>query len=158
MLEISHEKFEQVRKKAEELYRSIGEIWCPYFKEKVVFNTKGLEHLKFHNVRKARSRYDQYIRLRLIELAPKIINDSHTLQGVSVRNSFEREKTHSRWESVMRSATYHEFVAVIKEVRVRIIIKSVENGPKYFWSIIPFWKMDKISGKRLMHEGKPETD
>ena len=36
------------------LYRSIGEIYCPYFKEKIIFNAKGLEHLKF-KMQKSRS-------------------------------------------------------------------------------------------------------
>ena len=75
-----------------------------------------------------------------------------------MRKGFEREKTHNRWEIVMRTATYFEFVAVVRDVRVRIIVKQVENGPKYFWSIIPFWKMDKITGKRLLHNGKPSED
>jgi len=59
----------------------------------------------------------------------------------------------------MRSVTYYEFVAVINDYRVRVIMKEVEGGSgKYFWSIIPFWKMDKITGRRLLHSGKPETD
>ena len=157
-MEIDQRKFEAVRERAETLYKSLGEIWCPYFQEKVIFNAKGIEHIKFHSIRHARSHQDQYIRFRLLSLAPDIIKSSHTLQGKSVRKNFEREKTRNRWESIMRTITYYEFVAVIKDVRVRVIIKQVENGPKYFWSIIPFWKMDKITGGRVLHNGKPETD
>ena len=59
----------------------------------------------------------------------------------------------------MKSAAYYEFVAVINGYRVRVILKEVEGGDgKYFWSIIPFWKMDKITGKRIMCSGKPELD
>lgn len=151
-------KFEQRRQEAETFYKSIGEVWCPYFKEKVVFNTRGLEHIKFKGVRQARTRVDQYIRFRLISFAPKIIQVSHTLQGITKRRNFEREKTNSRWESTMRLVTYYEFVAVINETRIRIIIKQVEDGPKYFWSIIPFWKMNKITGEKIIHSGKPEID
>ena len=151
-------KFEKAREDAETLYKTIGEIRCPYFQSAVVFNAKGIEHIKFNKVRQARSHRDQYIRFRLLRLAPDIIAASHTLQGVSVRKNFEREKTNSRWETVMRTVTYYEFVAVVKDVRVRVIAKQVESGPLYFWSIIPFWKMDKVTGKRLLHSGKPEFD
>ncbi len=58
----------------------------------------------------------------------------------------------------MRMATYYEFVSVMNGYRVRVIVKQVEDGPKYFWSIIPFWKMDKNTGERLMYSGRPETD
>ncbi|HVM77244.1 MAG TPA: hypothetical protein VMU07_03780 [Candidatus Paceibacterota bacterium] len=158
MNDVDEVKFEKARDEAESFYKTIGEVWCPYLQEKVIFNAKGIEHIKFKAIRQARSHRDQYIRFRLISLAPKIIQSSHTLQGISMRKGFEREKTHNRWEIVMRTATYFEFVAVVRDVRVRIIVKQVENGPKYFWSIIPFWKMDKITGKRLLHNGKPSED
>lgn len=55
MLEIDTEKFEEARNKAEIFYRSIGEVYCPYFKEKVAFNAKGWEHLRFNAPRQARA-------------------------------------------------------------------------------------------------------
>ena len=158
MSEIDPGKFVAARENAEAFYKTIGEVKCPYFQEKVAFNAKGLEHIKFQALRKARSQKDQYIRLRLLSLAPKIIQASNTLQGLSARKVFEREKSHGRWQSTMRSGTYYEFVAVINGYRVRVVVKQVGNGPKYFWSIIPFWKMDKITGQRLLHNGKPEVD
>lgn len=159
MNDIEPEKFRKVRTEAEEFYKTIGSALCPYFKERIAFNAKGIDHIKFSRLRHARPNRDQYIRFRLISLAPRIIQNSHTLQGISQRKSFERIKTNSRWETVMRLATYYEFVAVINNYRVRVIIKEVERGDgKYFWSIIPFWKMDKVTGKRLLHSGKPESD
>ena len=158
-MEVESGKFEKVKAEAEDFYKKIGNVKCPYFKEEIAFNAKGLEHLKFTRVRQARARIDQYIRFRLISLVPKIVENSHTLQGISARKSFERIKTNSRWETVMRTSTYYEFVAFINSYRVRVVVKEVEGGGgKYFWSIIPFWKMDKITGQRVMYSGKPETD
>ena len=158
MNEIDSVKFEHAKQDAEAFYKTVGKVSCPYFKEEVVFNAKGIEHIKFTRIRQARPHQDQYIRFRLLRLAPEIIRLSHTLQGISTRKSFEREKTHSRWEHIMRSATYYEFVAVVKDVRIRVIVKQVELGPKYFWSIIPFWKMDKMTGAKIMHSGRPDID
>lgn len=159
MDDIDPAKFEKARTEAEEFYKNIERVRCPFFKEDVAFNAKGIEHIKFHRIRQARSHRDQYIRFRLISLAPRIIQESHTLQGVSTRNVLERVKTNSRWETVMRTATYYEFVAVINSYRMRVIVKEIKDGQgKYFWSIIPFWKMDKITGQRIMYSGKPEID
>lgn len=155
---MNDQKFEKAHIDAEEVYKKLNEVWCPYFKEKITFNSKGWEHLRFSRIRHARARQDQYVRLRLISIAPQIINTSHTLQGVSTRKNMEREKGHGKWSSIMRVSTYYEFVAIINGYRIRVIVKQVEDGPKYFWSIIPFWKMDKITGQRLMYSGKPETD
>jgi len=49
MGDIDLEKFDKAKKEAENLYKSIGEVYCPYFKEKISFNVKGLEHIKFIN-------------------------------------------------------------------------------------------------------------
>jgi hypothetical protein len=54
--------------------------------------------------------------------------------------------------------TYYEFIAVLKRNRVRIIVKQVENGQKYFWSIVPFWGMNEETMTRILHNGMPEED
>ena len=88
MLQLTDEQFNKLKSKSEEFYKSIGEVHCPYFKEKIIFNAKGLEHLKFKSKNHARSRDDQYIRLKLLHLAPKILELSKTIQGFSARKIF----------------------------------------------------------------------
>lgn len=151
-------KFQKLKKEAEDLYKGLGEVYCPYFKEKIVFNAKGLEHLKFKKKNHARSQEDQNMRLKYLSLAPKILELSRTIQGISNRKSFEPIRSHSRTEMKFVQISYFEFIAILENVRVRVIIKQIENGPKYFWSIIPFWKMDKITLKRKMFNGDPEND
>jgi len=53
---------------------------------------------------------------------------------------------------------YYEFVAILKDKRVRVVIKQIDDGPKFFWSIIPFWKIDKNNNRRKMSYGNPEID
>jgi hypothetical protein len=158
MLEFTDEQFDKIKSKSEELYKSIGEVYCPYFKEKVIFNAKGLEHLKFKSKNHARSQDDQYIRLKLLHLAPKILQLSGTIQGFSEQKIFELNRSNHRNEKNLVDVIYYEFVAVMEKVRVRIIIKRVGTAPKYFWSIIPHWKVDKVTGKRKMNYGNPEDD
>ena len=104
---------------------------------------------------------DQYKRFRLLKFAPKIVEISHTLQEFFTEKRFEKQNINSRWENRMIQVTYYGFVAIIDDTRVKIIIKQIEGGNKFFWSIIPFWKIKKDSlgskNKKILHEGHLET-
>ena len=71
--------FEKIKTGAENFYQSVGEIFCPYFQEKIPFNVKGLKHLKFKADQQARANQDQYARLKLLRLAPEVLKKSHTV-------------------------------------------------------------------------------
>lgn len=152
------ENFEEVRIKGEDFYRSLDSVYCPYFKEKVSFNAQGLEHLKFKQQRKARSQQDQYMRLKLLHLAPVVIKTSATLQGIWKTKNFERIRVHSRTDNVLKIVTYYEFVAVIEKIRVKIIVKQINGGGKFFWSLIPYWGIDEKTKNRKLYSGSPEED
>jgi len=150
--------YEQVKSDAELFYGAIGEVFCPYFNESITFNAKGLKHLKFKDDRKARPANEQYARLRLVHKAPEVLKASHTIQGIWVTKRMEQQKTNSRWESVLKQVTFYEFIAIIDDARMKVIVKEVEGGEKHFWSVIPYWGIDKQIGKRIMYSGDPEHD
>lgn len=158
MFDFTEESFIEIEKRADELYQSLGEVYCPYFNEKIAFNSKGFKHLKFKSDRQARPQKDQYSRLKLLHLAPKILNKSHTVQGVWRTRSFEDQKTNNKWKHIFKDVIYYEFIAVLDNVRAKVIIKEVIGGEKHFWSIIPFWGIDKQNSKRILHDGNPEND
>jgi len=150
--------FDKVRTDAEAFYVGIGATHCPYFDNDIAFNAKGLRHLKFISDRQARPHKDQYSRLKLINYAPKVLQLSRTVQGIWSVKRFENQKTNNRWERVIKNVVYYEFIAVLDSVRVKVIVKEVEGGEKHFWSIIPFWGIDKNTSKRILHSGDPEHD
>jgi len=150
--------FEAVREKAETTYEGIGSVWCPYFKEKIAFNAKGIRHLKFKSDQRARTRQDQYARLKLLSLAAQVLTLSGTVQGIWHTKQFETQKANSRWEKMLREVSFYEFVAVLDGVRVRVIVKQVQAGEKHFWSIMPFWKVNTDTKHRVLHNGDPEND
>ena len=158
MLNFSELQFEEIKTKAETEYNELGETYCSYFKEKIVFNSMCLEHLKFKSRERARSQNDQYIRFKLLYLAPEIIRQSSTLQGKWETKKFEKKRVNSRTDTVLTNVTYYEFIALIKRDRVKVIVKQIENGPKFFWSLIPFWGMDMNTRSRIFHDGEPEID
>src|SRR3989344_182815 len=128
--------FREVRQRAETFYQIIGKIYCPYFGRDIVFNVKGLKHLKFKSDQVARTNHDQYARLKLVHFAPEVLKKSHTVQGIWHTKKFEERKTNSRWESVLVEVIFYEFIAVLDSVRLKVIVKEVRGGEKHFWSVI----------------------
>lgn len=60
-------KFNEIKEEVNILYKTLGKIYCPYFKEEISFNHKGLEHLEFKGNGVRRSVKDQYRRLKQVE-------------------------------------------------------------------------------------------
>lgn len=161
-MEFTPDKFNQIKHEAEDFYSKIGYIYCPYFAEKISFNAKGLDHLIFKSWNRARPINDQFSRFRHLSLAPDVIKNSRTLQGIWSTQKFERvKKKEGTWQQVLKSTTYYEFIAVMEshgsKIRVKVIVKQVDGGDKFFLSVIPFWGVDK-RGERIIHSGNPESD
>ncbi len=150
--------FEKVRADAEVFYTSIGEVCCPYFVDKICFNSAGLKHLKFKSDKVARSHAEQYARFKLLAFAPQVLSLSHTVQGIWHTKHFERIRVHSRTDTILKPVAYYEFIAVLENVRVKVIVKQVDDGQKLFYSIIPYWKIDSVNSRRVLHSGDPESD
>lgn len=150
--------FEKIKEKGEEFYKNIDEVSCPYLNKKVSFNAMGLEHLKFKGRNKTRKPQDQYMRFKLINLAPEILKSSHTLQGIWETKKFEKIRTNGRNDMVLKPVNYYEFIAVVKRNRVKVIVKQINGGEIFFWSLIPFWGMNEEYMERILHDGEPEED
>ncbi len=158
MSEYKLAEFNNIKSEGEIFYKSIGDIYCPFFAEKVSFNSKGLEHLKFKSRNHSRTLADQAMRFKLLKIAAEMIKVTRTVQGISEQKVFELNRSNHRNEYFLVNVTYYEFVAILQCKRVRVIVKQSGDAPKFFWSVIPFWKVDKSNGKRRMKYGTPEFD
>ena len=150
---------DKVRQEAEDIYHAIGNVHCPYFKGEVTFNRKGLNHIKFKNQRTARNRSDQYVRMKNIKFASRILEKSNTLQEYRVVKTFVESKKNKRREKVLKDVKFYGFIAIVQDgdmiKRLKIIVKEVSGGKRYFWSIIPFWRSNK---ELKIYSGNPEID
>ena len=163
VIEIDDDKFVKVRQETEVYYQSVEPVWCPYFKTKVHFNSEGFEHLLFKSWNRTRKQVEQYIRLRLLPIAVKIIEKSHTLQEYDERQMFVRQKINSRWEQRAKLVRYYVFIAIdtAKNVRLKVVVKEIEGGEKFFWSLYPSWRVTTdTSGqqRKVFYSGNLETD
>ncbi len=143
-IEISDEKFKEVRHQAEILYKKIGAINCPYLGRTVHFSTVGFQHILFKDWNTTRNRVEQYTRLKLIPLARRVIEKSNTLQEYDRRPLWVRLKMRGTWQRQLRSVQYYGFVAVFpeKEVRVKVIVKEIQGETPIFYSIYPSWRVE----------------
>ena len=155
------EQFQRVKQEAENYYKTVNAVFCPYLKSKINFNAKGLDHIKMKSWNKSRLVSDQYLRLKFLKLVQEVLKNSGTLQEFHETKNFERIKDTGRWQSIMKPVVYYGFVAILNNVKIKIIVKRVEGGQPYFWSVIPFWKTqrDEIfqKMKKVFHEGDRET-
>ena len=163
IMQTNEQKFDQVRKGAEEYYEKVGKVRCSYFNDFVHFNSEGFQHLLFKSWNRTRTRPKQYARLRLLSFAPEIIARSHTLQEYMEQRNLVRQKINSRWEQRLKLIRCYAFVAVIldKQLRIKIIVKEVEGGAKCFYSLYPSWRIaaDVRGNKRkVFFAGDLETE
>lgn len=153
--------YKKVKQEAGDFYKTVNAVFCPYLKSKVNFNAKGLDHIKMKSWNKTRLVSDQYLRLKFLKLVPEALQASGTLQEFHETKNFERIKDTGEWQSIMKPVAYYGFVAIINNVKIKIIVKKVEGGQPYFWSVIPFWKTQKDEIcqkiKKVFHEGNLET-
>ncbi len=149
------EDFESTRSRADILYHSLAELYCPYLKEKIFFNAKGWDHIRFKNRTRSRSPHDQYVRFKLLPLAIWVISNSHTLQGLCSTKAFESVNINSRRDNLLKQVTFWEFMAVLDEVRIKVVIKQVEGGEKHFFSVIPYWKIKPGTNERILYGHLP---
>ena len=156
-LDFTDVEFDDVLRKAQEFYVSIGRIRCPFFRDVVHFNAQGLEHLRRKAWNRGRESRDQFMRLKHIARAAEILKLSSTVQGIQETNEWERRHRHGRWEKLLIPVTYYEFMAVLEKRRFKVIVKQLPGGDRIFWSLIPFWRQSE-QGTRILHEGNPAQD
>ncbi len=156
-LEFTESEFSAVLQKAHDFYESIDTVHCPYFSGPVKFNAQGFEHIRHQTWNRGRHRPDQFMRLKQIANAPAILRLSRTVQGIEEVNEWQRRQRHGKWEKLLVSVTYYEFIAVLEGRRFKVIVKQLPGGMRIFWSIIPFWTQNEY-GKRLIHSGTPALD
>jgi hypothetical protein len=162
-MEISEEKLKEVKARAKIFYNQLDKIYCPYLARQINFNEEGFGHLLSKSWNKGRSSVEQYTRLRILPRVVEIIKLSHTLQEFDERELVVRQKINSRWEKRMKKVRYYVFIALLKEhnFRIKIVIKEIEGGQPFFWSVYPSWRVQKDTNgnkKKVFYFGNLEED
>lgn len=113
--------YEECRRWAKKFYKNIGRISSPALNgDFVVFNNKGFKHL----LRKAkvRSKSEQMRRFKLLPYAVRIIRDPQV--AVRFRKCLSNGQTVKYWV----------LTKMVFELRIKVVVRQVGDGSKYFYS------------------------
>lgn len=137
---MQEEKYLEIKNITKSHYDKIGKRRSPLFKEFVYFNSEGFNHLVYKSNRTERDKSVQIMKFKLLNKAIKLVELSTTVQEYDERMITVVQKMKKKRKNTSKIAKYWGVVAIIKEVKIKVIIRQVGNGQKHFWSVIPAWK------------------
>lgn len=124
---------ESFKDQIKKIFDEIKEIECPAFpKEKVHFNSKGINHLIYKGNRSMREVARIKTNLRLLPGAIKLLKMMPFAQEEAsyVSNGVEMK--------------YWAFEGVVDKRRIKVVIRQKGKGLKHFFSVIPAWRKDRF--------------
>ena len=126
------------KKTARRQYRKIKFVACPAFpREKIIFNSKGFNHLFYQGSTKARTRAKLETSVR-VKLLPRAIKLLRLMPLPQEESSYLLEK--KRYQ-------FWAFEGVVDNKRIKVIVRQIGNGNKHFWSVIPGWRKSRFGRK-----------
>jgi len=136
-------RFDELRQKAEDLYKKQDEIRCPYFNQSIVLNSDGFHHLQFHNNRRERNKREQLLKFRLLPLALQVIKKSGTIQEYRKLLTPIGKKSTRDGFVPMKEVEYWGLVAIVGEqkIKIRTVLRRIGDGNVTFWSVMPGSKL-----------------
>ncbi len=143
--------FNERKEKAGGIYSAQKNIYNPYLKADVIFNSDGFHHLQF-SARRERDKKEQLLKFSLLPLAIGVIRNAGTLQEYR-KGLIASGKKASDGFTRMKEAEYWGFVAVVgkTQIKIRVVLRRVGDGNIIFWSVMPYSKLKM--GQRLYTEG-----
>lgn len=132
-------RYKKERAEADEYYKKVGEILCPFFGKMIVFTAEGFNHLIYSDGRE-RDKSNQLLKFDLLRIAPEIIGKSGTLQEYRKQLcKYGKRKTNGFFDT--KEMEFWGFVAIVKShdeyIKIKIILRRVGDGNITFWSVMP---------------------
>ena len=131
---LNHMGYAKCLKWAKKFYKKIGRVLCPALNEYVIFNNKGFNHL----IRKLkrRSRTEQRKRFLLLPFAERIILNPKA--KIEYRSQSKKLKIKQGKNKVLQNSIIQEwgFEEVIANLKIKVVIRQINNGQKFFYSIM----------------------
>lgn len=152
-----------IREKADIFYHGINHIRCPALNNDIInFSAEGFRHLMYKGQKRIqeRDRDVQIMKFKLLPRAKMILEVATTFQEYQENLVEIKKKKHKRVIFENTIARYWGFVAIIRDRRVKVIVKQIGNGQKQFWSVIPAWSKSYYKDIKIisMSKGDPTED
>ncbi len=160
-------EYDEIRRNAEELYATFKPVKCLALGDEIVhFTSEGFNHLVYNKPKKMRDIRAQILRFDMLERAKFVIETSTTYQEYDEEIRYKKVNRHGKHVEMPVVVRSWGLVAIVRNFRVKVVIKQEGNGKKEFYSVIPAWftkqyrniKMIQSStGKGLLSEDDDEV-
>lgn len=132
-------RYKKEKVEADALYKTIGQILCPYFGTEVLFNGEGFNHLIYSDGRE-RDKRVQLRKFDLLKTVPEILKKAGTVQEYRKQLcKYGKRKADGFFET--KEMEFWGFIAIVKHhdeyMKIKIIIRRVGDGNLTFWSVMP---------------------
>ena len=138
-------KFNELKDLAKTNYESIGDVYCPALKSKVVFNADGFHHLRYDENRSERSKKEQYNKFIFLNNAVDVLKKTTTIQEYrrSICPIGKPDKSGLRKTNMVEWFGFFAIISCTKKLRINVVVRRIggENGQYHFWSAMPFWRL-----------------
>lgn len=151
------EKYKEERIKAEIFYKNIGKIKCPFFNDYIIFDSEGFHHLVYKNGVE-RSKNEQTTRFKLLYNAIELLKLTNTNQEFLVNFSMINRKKFKKIVKENIEVKYWGFMAIVKNIRIKVVIKMIGNGRIHFWSVFPAWNTKYYQGVKIIENFDKDFD
>ena len=128
--------YDKSKQKAKNIYSDIGWVRCHALgNEQVAFTRVGLNHL-MRKGRKTRTKTEQKRRFVLIQFVEQIITDPNAIIEYRRYDVKEVRNHHGEKVTIKSIADFWTFVAYIKDCKIKVVIRQLENAEKHFFSVM----------------------
>lgn len=143
--------YSEIKKESKELYDSFCKIFSPAIGSHVHFTSNGFNHLVYKNAKKKRDKKTQILRFDLLKKAKYIIEVSTTFQELEEDFEYTRVNRHGKYVSMNLIVRHWAFVAIVDNLRVKVVLRQVGNGKVEFFSVIPGWKLRQYRDIKIIN-------
>ncbi len=140
-------KYSELLEKSKLYYQELDTVYSDALQDNIYFNSKGFNHITFKNPRNIRPITDQMNRLKLLESAIQLIKKANIYQEYEEVTGLEN-----------KNIKYWGIIAILNNVKLKVIIRSIGNGQKHFWSVIPGYTTSEKRDGAFKMKGNPEID
>lgn len=145
------ESYNDIRASAAQKYATFGKAQCPALgNAEVHFTSTGFNHLIYSSSRKMREKSEQIRRFDLLDRAYFVISESTTFQEYDEQMHYKKVNRRGRYIEEPTMIRCWGLVAVVRGLRIKVVIKQEGNGKKEFLSVIPAWFARSYRGIRLI--------
>ncbi len=152
--------YNSIKHTSQEYYETLTSIFCPALKSDIHFSSHGFNHLIYKKDRSERDRGSQIMRFKLISRAFELIKITTTIQEYEESYKDITIKKNKKKTKATKLVIYWGIIAIIRDRKIKVILRKIGNGNIHFWSVIPSWVTNKTrDGKYIKTmKGDPDND